>query len=74
MRADDAHEDAIASAANHACAMLAGDVDRDGDADAEDLVALIAAIAGGDAVTGDINRDGFLDDSDLALVAARVRG
>ena len=74
MRADDAHDDAIASAANHACAMLAGDVDRDGDADAEDLVALVAAIAGGDAVTGDINRDGFLDDSDLALVAARVRG
>ena len=74
MRADETPDDEIAAAANHACAMLAGDVDRDGDADAADLAALIAAIAEGDTVVGDVNRDGFLDDSDLALVAARIRG
>lgn len=74
MRADEPTDDAISAAANHACAMLAGDVDRDGDADAADLAALIAAIAEGDAVSGDVNRDGFLDDSDLALVAARICG
>lgn len=73
MRADEAADDAIAAAANHACAMLAGDVDRDGDADAGDLAALVAAIAEGDTVHGDVNRDGFVDDSDLAIVAARVR-
>lgn len=73
MRADEPADDAIAAAANHACAMLAGDVDRDGDADFGDLAALLAAIAEGDTVHGDVNRDGFLDDSDLALVAARVR-
>jgi len=73
MRADEIADDGISAAANHACAMLAGDVDRDGDADAADLAALIAAIAEGDTVGGDVNRDGFLDDADLALVAARVR-
>jgi hypothetical protein len=73
MRADEPTDDTIAAAANHACAILAGDVDRDGDADAEDLAAIIAAIAEGDTVGGDVNRDGFLDDADLALVAARVR-
>ena len=55
-----------------ACAMANGDVDLDGDVDADDLDAYFKAWDAGDEVMADLDRDGKITLEDLARVVREV--
>jgi polyribonucleotide nucleotidyltransferase len=55
-----------------ACAMREGDVDLDGDIDADDLASFLEAWSSGDLVRGDLNRDGVVDGEDFLWAALAI--